>query len=221
MDIGAIAATGGTATLDSEVFSENIETFLTLLTTQLQNQDPLDPLDSNEFTQQLIQFAEIEQAIKVNDNLEAQLAVEVTSMMADLSNYIGKTIESVGSDGQLTDGAMTFSYTLNKEADSSTIVITDEAGLPVYSTSGETLAGVHEFTWDGVDSNGLQLPDGVYGIAVNALDGEGNATAATTASQGLVSGVHLIDGIPYLDVGGINVPLADLMSVKSTPTPPA
>lgn len=216
MDIGAITASTGTANLDSELFSEDIETFLTLLTTQLQNQDPLDPLDANEFTQQLIQFAEIEQAIKVNDNLEDQLAVQVTSMLANLGGYIGKTVETAGSDGQLTNGAMTFSYTLDKEYDSSTIVISDEAGLPVYSTSGESLAGVHEFTWDGRDSGGQQLADGVYSVSVNALDAEGNASAATIASQGVVTGVQLIDGVPYLEIGNVNVPLSDLMSVKGT-----
>ncbi len=216
MDIGAITASTGSASVDSELFSEDIETFLTLLTTQLQNQDPLDPLDANEFTQQLIQFAEIEQAIKVNDNLEDQLAVQVTSMMAHLGGYIGKTVETAGSDGQLANGSMTFSYTLDKEYDGSTIVITDEAGLPVYSTNGETLAGVHEFTWDGRDSSGQQLLDGVYGISVNAVDAEGNSSAASLASQGVVTGVQLIDGVPHLEIGNVTVPLSDLLSVKGT-----
>ncbi|MBT7666952.1 MAG: flagellar hook-basal body complex protein, partial [Rhodospirillaceae bacterium] len=146
MDFSAIAAATGvppataSGVADAKL-ADNFDTFLTLLTAQLEHQDPLEPMDANQFTDQLVQFTEVEQSIAANKNLEKLLALVGTNSTADAVSYLGKTVEAVGRTTSLTSGKADWRYHLPETAESTTVTITNAAGKLVYSTEGEVAAG--------------------------------------------------------------------------------
>ena len=111
-----LAGSGSSTSFATSSLAENFDTFLTLLTVQLQNQDPLDPLDTNEFTSQLVQFTAVEQAIATNNNLESLIGLTELSHAATRISYLGKEVEAPGSTSYLTDGKAEWSYVLDDEA---------------------------------------------------------------------------------------------------------
>lgn len=172
--------------------AENFDTFLIMLTTQLKHQDPLSPMDSTEFTNQLVQFANVEQQIAANANLETLIGVNAMSQKAWSISYIGSTIEaesaSVPLQGskesntneiQHVGGTANFSYTLPQAAKSVKIEIKDANGNVVRSFSGSTAVGRHADNWDGNDASGQAAPNGKYTVNVTALDTAGNAITPT------------------------------------------
>lgn len=211
----ASASSEATATL-----SENFETFLILLTTQLQNQDPLSPVNSTEFTSQLSQFAAVEQAISTNRNLELLLGLVQAQQAASAVNYLGKTIEIEGDTGLLRDGQTEWRYTLFDDAAATTITVTNEAGTMVFSGPGETTAGDHIFHWNGLSNEHEPQPDRLYRIEISARDEHGGLIAVTTALGGVVSAIETIDGQQMLVVGDKLIPLAGVTLVRETLPPP-
>ena len=212
-----------TASASSEAtarLSENFETFLILLTTQLQNQDPLSPVDSTEFTSQLSQFAAVEQAISTNRNLELLLGLVQAQQAASAVNYLGKTIEIEGDTGLLRDGQTEWRYTLFDDAAATTITVTNGAGEMVFSGPGETTAGDHIFHWNGLSNEHEPQPDGLYRIEISARDEHGGLIAVTTALGGVVSAIETIDGQQMLVVGDKLIPLAGVTLVRETLPPP-
>jgi flagellar basal-body rod modification protein FlgD len=175
--------------------SANFDTFLKLLTTQLQNQDPLSPMDSTQFTQQLVQYSQVEQQIQTNtqlttltDTLTKQ--VQAASAGAALA-YIGKTA-TFDSDAAPSAGAgAQWGYNLAAAAVNNTLSVTDDAGNVIYQATGELAAGDHTFTWNGKNSAGDAAPAGLYHLKVGALDGSGAAITATTSVTELITGVDL------------------------------
>ena len=130
MAVDGIGSTGSsTASLTgSRGIADNFDTFLQLLTTQLKNQNPLDPLDTNQFTQQLVQFTGVEQQLKTNEFLEALLLNTQTSYRADAVSYIGKEVTAAGSATRLQDGQATWSYELATDAAIARLEILDSTG---------------------------------------------------------------------------------------------
>src|SRR5262249_14066280 len=153
--------------------SGNFNTFLTLLTTQLQNQDPLSPMDSNQFTQQLVEFSQVEQQIDTNNNLQSLIALGQSNTLSSSASYLGKSITLTPANGAPQNSSCTWRYAPGADAANTTLTVTDSTGKVVYTEPGETSSGGHDFTWDGTDSSGNQLPDGVYKLSVasNASDG--------------------------------------------------
>ena len=196
---------------------EDLNRFLNLLITQLKNQDPLDPLDANEFTSQLVQFASVEQQIYQNANLEKLLNLQQGSQVADMVNYLGTTIEATGQQFTLENGKAEFTYSLGAQADGVTIAIRDAAGLSVYSQDGETDIGKHRFTWEGQSSGGLPQPDGAYTVVVSALDRAGKLQDVAHTVFGRVTGAGAEDGLVSLFMGDVNVSMDKVLSVKETP----
>ncbi|ARJ64766.1 flagellar hook capping protein [Magnetospirillum sp. ME-1] len=183
----ASAATGsaaGKATLGS-----NFNTFLTMLTTQLKHQDPLSPMDSTQFTNQLVQFSSVEQQINANSNLEKLIKLQQTSQTSQGINYLGQTVEMSGTDLPLQDGAASLTYTLPKEARDVKIAIRDSSGAVVKTINGETKAGAHSLDWDGKNSSGTQLDDGRYSITVTATAADGSSITTTSTTFGRVTKV--------------------------------
>ncbi len=204
----------------SKKLAADFDSFLLLLTTQLKNQDPTDPLDTNEFTQQLVSFAGVEQQIDANTNLEKLVAASVNAGVQQGLGYIGKTIEAVGDKGVLEGGKAYFSYDLPSEVLETKVSILDSAGKVVFSGTGSTAAGKSVAFWDGKNSfDGSQMKDGTYQIVVAAKGFQNEKVEAKTFTTGRVSGVETDkDKNVVLSVGAAKVKLIDVISVKEQPT---
>ncbi|MBL8642850.1 MAG: flagellar hook assembly protein FlgD [Rhodospirillaceae bacterium] len=216
VDVSAL--TSGTAVQSTENASRNklakdLDSFLTLLTSQLKNQDPLSPMDSTEFTNQLVQFAQVEQAINSNESLTSLISLSQQSIVTNAVNYIGKTVEANSSKVPLQDGQAKMAYGLAADAQSVAIVIRNEAGTIVYSTTGEKTKGVHPLDWDGKDNMGIQQPDGTYEIQVTALSKNDEAVETYTTVFGKVSGVTQKEGQTLLVMDKIGVPIDKVLSI--------
>lgn len=208
------AGTGtGQAAGDAKSLGDDLNRFLTLLVTQLQNQDPLDPLDANEFTAQLVQFASVEQQIYQNSNLETLIDVGKNAEVASLVNFIGKSIEATGATLPLEDGAARASYTLAEPAAAVSLTIRDAEGNAVAVKAGETGGGRHSFEWDGRDADDRQLPDGAYTLEIAAIDGDGAAIETTSTVTGRVSGASAGDGEATLFIGSVPIPMTSVIAV--------
>lgn len=195
--------------------SKTFDTFLKLLTAQLQNQDPLKPMESSEFTQQLVSYSQVEQQINTNKNLEAMTANMQATQFASAVAYIGKTVDAVGSTLQLKDGGSPeWGYELTAPASRTQLTITDASGKTAAVREGDKTIGQHKFTWDGKDASGNRLPNGNYTLTVSALDGDGKAVETITSISGQVEGVETMDGIHRLLIGGQSLPIADVTKVR-------
>jgi flagellar basal-body rod modification protein FlgD len=197
-------------------FGDNFNTFLKLLTTQLQNQDPLSPLDTNQFTQQLVSFSQVEQAINTNQKLSTLVSMASTSQAVSALPLVGKTVEYDGSSAVLAGGSAHFSYTLPNQATSSVITISNAQGQVVWRGAGDTGAGKHDFVWNGTDPTGATLPEGSYSISIAATGVDKSAITATTTGFGKVDGIELSSGQPLMTIGGLKVPTTKMLAVKDT-----
>ena len=186
----------------------NFNTFLTLLTAQLRNQDPLSPMDSNEFTQQLVQFSQVEQQISSNKNLETLIALTKTRSGIDSMAYLGKKLTLTDGSNALVGGSAKWDYTLDGRSAITVLAIENAKGQVVYAARGETGNGTHAFTWNGKDNAGNQLPDGAYALTVQAALADGSSVNTRTRSQGVVDGVDLSGSEPLLMIGPLGVPLS-------------
>lgn len=198
----------------STELSENFETFLTLLTAQIQNQDPLEPMDSSEFTQQLVEYSQVEQQINTNSNLESLISLTQSNAGTAAVSYLGKTVTLDNGDAALTDGQAQWDYTLSSTAQNTSLIVSDESGEVVYVGSGETSTGTHTFTWDGTDSNGDALPEGTYTLSVSSSTSDGTDIDTTVTSSGTVTGVDLTGDEPILEIGSMSIPLSDAKKVS-------
>ena len=218
MEINGVAfkdpTSGGGTGAAASTLADTFDTFLALLTTQLKNQDPLDPMKSSEFTSQLVQFAGVEQSINTNKKLDQLVQLQTSSQLNSAVSFIGKTVEVISDLLLLKDGAAKISYGLDRNAAQTIISITDQNGRAVRAVRGETDAGRHEFEWDGRDSNGLQMPDGVYGFSVVATDGDEETIDTIAASFGRVTGVEVVDNAPRLNIGELGVPFDAVFAVR-------
>ena len=202
----------------SSRLTENFDTFLNLLTTQLKNQDPLEPMKSSEFVNQLVQFSQVEQAINANKNLEKILAAQAANQAAASLGYIGKTVEAKGNTVPLKDGNAEFTYALAEKAESTLIIITNDKGDLVFSAQGNTDAGKHGFVWDGLDKNGNQAPDGAYKITVAARTDDDDIIDITINVVAQITGIETTDDGLFLVSGDVKLPFADVVSVRETPS---
>lgn len=150
--------------------SGDLDSFLNLLTAQLKNQDPLSPMDSTEFTNQLVQFSGVEQAINTNTNLESLIGLSQASIGATAVGYLGKEVQAESATMPLQDGQAKYTYTLPKDASKCLIVIKDSSGAVVKTEQGELKAGTYHMKWDGKNAYGEQMDDGAYTLEVQATD---------------------------------------------------
>jgi len=200
----------------SKSLASNFETFLTLLTTQLRNQDPLSPVDSNEFTAQLTQMAGVEQQLLTNDLLTSLLAAQSAGGLDNASNYIGKEVTAAWSATSLEDGKATWSYELGGAASEVKVQVLDKNGKVVWEGKApEKGIGVHDFTWDGKMTGGDTAENGgVYTLKVTATNANGGKIDSQTLIRGRVTGVEMYDGAPYLVIGDSILPLSTVISLN-------
>jgi flagellar basal-body rod modification protein FlgD len=196
---GATAATANA--VDKATIAGNFDTFLRLLTTQLKNQNPLDPLDTNQFTAQLVQFAQVEQQMKQNEQLAALLAIERSAQATTALAYVGAQVTVDGETATLSNGRAAWSFNVPKTV-SATVTIKNAAGQTVYSGSYTMNPGQQGFVWDGRDANGMLWPDGNYTISIVGRDATGQQIAIPTEVEGIVDSVDLTKSPPVLSIGG-------------------
>jgi flagellar basal-body rod modification protein FlgD len=198
--------------------ADNFDTFLSLLTAQLQNQNPLDPLDTNAFTQQLVQFSSVEQQLKTNDFLSALVQANTNSVQTNAVNYIGKTVSAEGVRSELVNGKAVWNFHL-EDAANTTVTIKDKDGNVVYTEQGNLQAGTGQFTWDGKTSTGGKAKDGTYSISMTGTNAEGKTVPISTEFTGVVTGVDFTGSEPVLLIGPTRVNLSGVKAI--TVTPPA
>lgn len=214
MSVSAISSSATTTTTTSSSststssLSSTYNMFLTVLCKQLQSQNPLDPMDTNQFTSQLVQYSSVEQQIKTNDNLSKMLDQFSALTSSNGVAYIGHTVQATGDTNTLTDGSATWSYNLGSAASDVTLTLTDSEGKTVWTGSGDTASGQHTLNWDGKTTSGTQLADGGnYTLSVSATDSAGASVATSTAIRGKVTGVDTSSGSTELTVGDVTVAL--------------
>jgi flagellar basal-body rod modification protein FlgD len=188
--------------LASSQIAGNFQSFLTLLTTQLQNQNPLSPLDTNQFTQQLVEFAGVQQQLNTNDSLATLVSLQQTAQSTQALGFVGKTAVVKGSTAALTSSTATWQLSV-PTASTVDISITASNGQTVFTGTYAASAGNNQpFTWNGKGSDGTQEPDGNYTLTATAKDSSNNTVAITTQVEGVVSSVDLTQSPPLLMIGG-------------------
>lgn len=194
--------------------SGNFDTFLKLLTTQLQNQDPTAPMNANQFTQQLVEFSQVEQQINTNTNLQTLISQGGSAGAANAVSYLGKTVTLTNGNAALTNGQASWTYSLDGAAASNMLTVTDANGKVVYAGSGATGQGAHQFTWNGQDNAGNQLPDGAYTLTVTPKAADGSTINTAVASLGKVTQVDMSGSSPQLMIGSMEFPISAVSAVS-------
>jgi flagellar basal-body rod modification protein FlgD len=217
---GGNSATLAGAVNSNETLASNFTTFLQLLTTQLKNQNPLDPLDTNQFTQQLVQFAQVEQQLKSNDQLSTLVALQKTAQSTQALGFVGQIVAIDGQTTKLENNQAGWSFSSSKPS-AATINIKNAAGVTVYTGAFSLNAGTQNFIWDGRANNGVKQPDGNYTISITAKDPSGQSVAVSTEIQGVVDSVDLSKSPPILSVGGQDYTLDKVNRVVRYVPPPA
>ena len=228
----ALPATADATALGRARLADNFNTFLSLLTTQLKNQDPLSPLDSNQFTQQLVQMTGVEQQLATNDLLK-KLVGNTASGVSTAVSVIGKDVRAVSDTANLTVGKAQWIYNLGGAATDLKVEVLDGAGRIVHAEApGDRKAGDHPFSWNGKDLSGARLADGgTYTLRVTATEPSGKPVASTTYVQGLATGIEQSNGATYITINGgkvtwdkisaIQQPATVAATATTPPTPPA
>ena len=216
----AVAATSATTGIDAKVdagrtrLAENVEMFLTLLTTQLRNQDPLSPMDGNQFTQQLVQMTSVEQQLLTNDLLKEIAGKGGDDKFTNAVDLIGNGVTVETNEATLTSAGANWTYDLPVAADKVSLKITNAKGEVVFEkTDAEYTAGKHDVLWDGTMAGGATAPAGVYKLTVTAADSKGASLTSKIYTEGLVTGVEQKADDVYVSVGRSTFPMSKITSV--------
>ena len=212
--VGSSATSSATASARSGI-ADNFDTFLQLLTTQLKNQNPLDPLDTNQFTQQLVQFSSVEQQLKTNDYLSAMVTANANNSNTGVVSYIGKTVTAAGVKSELAGGQAKWQFNM-KDAAMVDVTIKDANGNVVYQEQGALQAGSGQFSWDGKNNDGVAQANGTYSIQMTGVNTEGKTVAISTETTGVVTGIDFTGTEPVLLVGTARLNLSGVTSVRET-----
>ena len=194
----------------------NKDDFMKLFVTQMQNQDPLAPQDSSAMVAQLAQITQVEQSYNTNTNLKSLLDAVNSSSSLSATSFIGKTIMAQGSQVNLAAGGQAqLNFNLASAANQVQVAIQDSNGLTVRTvTMGKTPAGDGTLAWDGKDNNNSTLPAGLYSFSVTGVYPDGSSFSGTPLIKAVVDGVKLAQGSTVLTAGGIDVPLANVTTIK-------
>jgi flagellar basal-body rod modification protein FlgD len=220
----AVTTAGTTSTDQSNLaagvsnLTDSYSTFLTLLTTQLQNQDPTSPMDTNTFTQQLVSMTGVQQQLLTNELLQQMVNNNTSGAVAGSVDLIGQNVTATSSNATLSGGQASWNYNLPSTAASGTATISNANGQAVWTGSLSSLSsGSNTFTWNGQTLNGTQLPDGgTYSLAITAADSTGAAVTPTISISGVVNSLQTVNGVAEASVGGTLVPLSSISGVTGS-----
>jgi flagellar basal-body rod modification protein FlgD len=189
--------------------------FLKLFVTQLRFQNPLNPLDNNEFTAQLAQFSSLEQLNNISTQLHDLLLFQNSLQNTATTNLIGKQVKIPGNEIYLKENGE-ISYTLQEDVSKVKISIYDSGGGLVKEVNlGQQTSGEKSYVWDGTDNSGNRVPEGHYQVKVDALDGSGNPVNVSTAVYGTVTGITFDNNITYLIIDdSLKIQLSEIQEIK-------
>ncbi|MDY6880741.1 MAG: flagellar hook capping FlgD N-terminal domain-containing protein [Desulfatiglans sp.] len=192
--------------------------FLHLLVTQLQHQDPLNPMDSTQFTAQLAQFTSLEELNNVNDNLSYLLLYQASINNSQAVGFIGKSLTALGDSINLADGvAEDIRFDLDGDSSMTSVTIYDSDGNLVRVLEGGAMgAGTQTMQWDGLNSQGEPMPNGLYRFEVTASDANGDTVNVTTLVSGRVTGVTFKDNVTYLLLDSREIPMGNVIEVTES-----
>lgn len=205
----------GTTTVGPKL-DQNYTDFLRLLTTQLQNQDPTAPADTNDLTQQIATLSQVEQQISMNNSLQELINLFTANQTFSAVSYIGRQVETEGNKGYLDNGEAAFVYNLPEGVDETTLTILDSSGNVAYESVGTTFAGRNQVIWNGKNKDEEALPEGIYTISVVAKDSSGKVMeGVTTRTTGIVRSVDTQDGKSTLAMGdGFSIGVDEVLSIR-------
>ena len=198
--------------LDKTEIASNFTTFLQLLTTQLQNQDPLSPMDTNQFTQQLVEFAGVEQQMKTNDTLSTLVSLQQSAQTSQALSLVGANVVVNGNTAQLVNNQASWALNATQPA-TAKVTITAPSGVTAYTGTVAVNAGSQIYTWNGVGTDGNTWPAGNYTLTATAVTASGQSTTVTTQVAGQVSSVDLTQTPPALTIGGQNYTINDIQRI--------
>lgn len=203
------------ALTDQKSIAENFDVFLKLLTTQLKNQNPLEPLKTNEFTQQMVQFTQVEQQVKSNKNLEELGELFRATSLTSTVSYIGKSVTADGNTTNFENGNADWDVEFDEAPAESSVVITNQFGKVVYSTKTDFKEGMNDYSWNGQMSQGGIAPEGLYTVKVNATNEAGDLINAQTMISGVVTGVDMTGEDSVLNLGDRSVKLSNVRKIAA------
>lgn len=207
----------------STSLADDFNSFLNLLTVQLRNQDPLEPLDSNQFTQQLVQMTEVEQSVSMNERLGALIDAQETQRIQSAVDFVGKQADALGDIVPLgEEGGAEMFYALPSRASRVNINIIDvnetDLGKRVVRrlTAPGIDAGVHRLNWDGLDNGGTAVnPDRAYRMEVTAVDANGLELNSKVGFSGVVDEIRHDEGALVLSIAGKQVGIDQIVAARA------
>ena len=199
--------------LASQQIAGNFQSFLQLLTVQLQNQNPLSPLDTNQFTQQLVEFAGVQQQLNTNDSLATLVSLQQATQSTEALSYVGKTVTVSGNTATMTNSEAVWALSV-PSASTVNISIANSSGQAVFTGTFNASAGNDQpFEWNGLSNDGTQNPDGNYTLTATAKDANNNSVAISTQVVGVVNSVDLTQSPPLLSIGGQTYTVSQIQSI--------
>jgi flagellar basal-body rod modification protein FlgD len=196
--------------------SSNFQDFLSLLMTQLQNQDPSSPMDTNQFTSELVEFSSVEQQINTNSSLTQLIQLTQSGDMLNSAAMVGHQVEVTSDSLPLQNSSGTANFT-TATAEPVTITVANANGAVIKSENVQSVAGSNSWTWNGVGDNGTTYLDGAYSIAITTSAG-GTATAVPFTVVGTATAVTNSGGTLDVSLGGLQVPFSDIDSLVQSPS---
>ncbi len=208
------AGTTGSASASNPLLalSSNFNDFLQMLMTQLQNQDPTSPMDTNEFTSELVQFSGVEQQINTNGSLTQLIQLTQAGETMQGTAMTGKQVTVQSGQIALQNGSGTLNFT-DPTAGPVAIAITNASGQPLYGTTLNATSGNNTWTWNGTNNQGTLLPDGAYNVAVVGANAAGTTTTLPFTVTGTATGVQSLGSGMQLQLGALSVPFSAVQSV--------
>jgi flagellar basal-body rod modification protein FlgD len=200
----------------SQQLAGNFNTFLKLLTSQLQHQDPLNPLDTNQFTQQLVEFASVEQQVNMNSNLQTLISMQQSTESLQALQLVGANVtinSNTATLSKATGSPATWGFSSPSPA-TGAVTITSSTGQVALTGTISLSAGSQSFTWNGQGNNGVAWPDGNYTLSINATGANGQPVTVSTQVQGTISSIDVSKNPPQVTVGGQSYPISAIQSIN-------
>jgi len=215
--IDALGSAFGSQTANSQAsLANNFEMFLTLLTEQMKAQDPLNPLDSTEFVNQLVNFSSVEQEIRSNQNLESLISIQAASAQGAAVGFIGREATVASPDAALANGSAEWTYILPENSQGTLVSVKDANGRTVATFEGDATAGSHSFEWDGKDQTGNAMDDGIYTLEISAVNADGDAMQPDILTTARVTGVDFSGSEVVVELNGLFVRLSSVRSLRES-----